>query len=212
MTETESEMSVEIAILSTADSTLAAVNGRLESMQGEFAVLTVPGSGSGRLVRWGSRLRFWTTVAGQALEATGAVVSTAGGTDGREDRQVVVRLWECVPRRQKRSSQRQPLKTPLRMRLVHPDHANSILEESWIDGWGVDISAGGARVRVPDSVQWSGVVELEIPAGEPAEPEILRGRVLRVRTPRANMEYVEVAVKFECLSVESGLRLAIGAG
>jgi hypothetical protein len=240
---------VPLDVLNNRSEAIARFDANLLHLHGDCAVLTLPAQASLSLVHWGTQVRFWISDGPHGYEVEGVVTardtdSPAGrapqsslGIAGQETdsveispiREIVVRLWKCLPFEERRTNRRRWTRFSVRL---HPlpesksvsagqalENITVVAAESacWERGWAVDISGGGMRLRTYAClpVRQRLVAQFWLPnknqdhAASHAHCFALNGRVLRsekARTRTADM--YETMLSFEHLSTEDGLALS----
>lgn len=220
---TASELPVDVAVLDQHDSAIAQLAATLLLLHEDRAVISLPARSVDAYLRWGTRVRFWMSDGTHGYEVTGAVVAHDAASTDDLSRRVVVRLWECQPRNQKRLLPRCRVRFPVALRS-----GEAVVgvpgEPQWEAGWSVDLGAGGMRLRTHCRYRWARQIEVKfrLPterktpesskfASEPADMGhefCLLARVLRLTLPQAQTRAMELAVSFELLTLEDGLSLA----
>ena len=228
-------LTVDIEVLDADNRTLARMPAKLKNLDGESAIICLPLQDSFRRLRWGTRVRFQMGEGPSCYLVTGMVVAEEleGLLDDEEnepnvqEQELLIRLWECrsieqrrrLPRRSSRFSVHfAPIPTPKpggsgpEKRSL--ERTAVVEEENWREGWCVDIGGGGMRLRTPDTGNIGKRLRvhfnLVIPQAD-FNKEVcfdLQATVLRVAPCGRNASQLEIAVRFEHLTVEEGIALA----
>ncbi len=221
---TASELSVNVAILDNEDAAIANMRATLHQLQEDLAILFVPQQNACTCLHWGSRVRFWMADGLQGYEVTGIVVAHEQVTE-EAGQKVVLRLWECQSRQQRRALPRRNMRFPVI--LLRPEaepqeqclgtNVSSDLKPPLKESWCIDIGAGGMRLRTAYQETWPKRLELqfrlpELRDGLGCEQTAnrsyrLTGQILRVTPARRHKGSVEIAVKFDLMTIEDGLSL-----
>ena len=224
-----SELPIRLEILDQAGQRLFDARARLKELDDTHAVIALDEPQSGARVHWGSPVRFEVEDGMRRYELTGAIVareaedipvageSAADESANAPTREFRVHIWECKLNVQRRSLPRRKLKFPVNFRPLCAETLEETGEDQAesIEGWCVDIGPGGIRVRagalpvVPARMS----IEFSLPVSDPCRGIDsmhrfqLTGRVIRAEPQGRQRDSMEIALKFERLSVRDGLVL-----
>ena len=190
---------IDIEILGASDNALQVIPAELRHLDGEGAVLVVPENKAKRL-HWGARVRFEIGDNPTVYEIVGTVVAYEPQEDTGEI-EIILRLWECRPVSQMRSTPRR------RSRFsVSVCAAGSSVP---MVGQCLDIGGGGMRLRVPalDPMPVHLMLQFGLPPESAAILE-LQGRIIRAVPCERGEGHMEVALCFERLTVSQGMAIA----
>lgn len=215
----ESQLPINLEVLDAGGGVLSGMAATLAHLDGEWASIALYPDDPPACLHWGARVRFQLGKGTTSYEVTGVVVAhdmrrsaaAEEETTHSEPHEVRIRLTECRPRPQRRSGPRRRTRFAVSYR---PISAAGGMEPEWRRAWCVDVSASGMRLRadridpMPERLQ----LEFTLPSGKAATsaPRLfrVRGHLLRVEVSRRCAENIEMAVKFERLSVEDGRELS----
>ena len=230
------EQQVNLEVLDNRQLPLCTVPATLLSMHGEWATALVPAEANPSGLRWGAWVRFWIGEGPESFEVIGAVTAvelqreslerTSSPTQKTRPREVLLRLHEFRSVSQRRIAPRQFRQTKIWFRSVSKeeyqlDDLNNYgmkgdrSASEWNSGMCIDVSPGGMRIRAEADAQENEnlFLSLTFPTRKfDAEAQKfqfqLPCRVIR-RTPCIrNASAVEIAVKFDSLSVDDGIALS----
>ncbi len=192
-------MPIDIEILDASDNAQQVIPAELHHLDGESAVLMLPSAKAKRL-HWGTRLRFEVGDNPTVYEVTGVVVACEPQSDS-ETAEILVRLWQCTPVSQMRSTPRRRSRFAVGFRPVDSPTLRT--------GHCLDIGGGGMRLRVPalDPLPERLALQFSLPF-EPNETLELQGRVIRAIPCERGAAQMEVALCFERLTVTQGMAIA----
>ena len=209
------DLDIELEALDLQERPLFCVPACLHDLHGELArVSTLAGRNVSRL-RWGSPVRFWLEGATASYEATGMVVGIeAGESPENSDLTLTLRLWELRPKSQQRLQKRRRTRLNLEYRFLSDkmEGKESTTDAEWQSGKTLDIGAGGLRFRTEKTdckATPSERVEVRfsLPEGEESRPFVLKGTVLRWSETGKTVPALEIALKFDTLTLAESLAL-----
>lgn len=215
------ETPIQIEVLNANDSPISRAAATLHYLDGERAACTigtpVPIAG----LYWGARVRFRLDGDPHYYEIVGSVVAhkTVESTDEDQvtgSQEILLRLFECRIGSQRRQSSRLAARFAVRYRCLETSQVetDSLSDADWYCGWCVDIGGGGMRLHTSEPLDPPQRVLLHfvLPTSTEAEatPQTifcLQGRVLRRKTLGRQAGSIEMAIKFENLSVQDSQAL-----
>jgi len=225
-----SEMPVRLETLDQSGQCLSSTMARLNHLDETHALISIEEPASAARLHWGSPVRFELEDGMSRYEITGVIVARQeeDGEPRRDDSdnlesqtprwEVRVRIWECHLNVQRRTLPRRRVRFRVRLRELQEspqDCLDARPPADPIPAWCVDIGAGGIRVRthklesVPPRMQ----IEFCLPMREDKMgPETshgfcLRGRVIRASPYGRHSDDLDIAFRFECISVRDGMAL-----
>ncbi len=192
-------MPIDIEILDASDNALQVLPAELRHLDGEAAVLVLASAQANRL-HWGTRLRFEISDNPSVYEVTGVVVACEPQRDA-DVTEIRIRLWECRPVSQMRSTPRRRSRFVVAFRPVDSPTLKT--------GHCLDIGGGGMRLRVPalEPLPKRFAVQFCLPS-EPSETLELQGRIIRATLCERGATQMEIALCFERLTVAQGMAIA----
>ena len=203
-------VSIQLEALNLKGKLIGETPAMLQYIDSETAVIRLEANASGSYLRWGAPVRFHVEHETVRYDVTGYVnelsrESLATEPDGGDIR---IKIWDCEPSNQRRESPRRKGKFTV---LFRP--AFNPPQGEWQVGWCLDLSAGGIRFRIPRIENLSEKLELEFtPTFGSAEssqiPFRLKGKTLRADAYGRRSDQLEVALKFEGLTIEQGMSLS----
>jgi hypothetical protein len=232
------EASINLEVLDNKDNAVSGTTAVLRHLDGEWATVCVETESRVPCLHWGSRVRFFIGEGTSAYECIGTVTAHALASrsaadsptaSGQVSGELLLRLHECRPCRQKRKQPRRFARFAVHFRPLEtrreatessesPDAAGFEEQaETWLRAWCVDIGGGGMRIRAARLNDVCAYVQVRfaLPAArqESADSEggrsfCLTGRVLRSAPCGRHADSVEMAVRFVDLSVEEGAALS----
>ncbi len=230
------EQRVNLEVLDNRQMPICTVPANLLSLQGEWATVMLSPDVSISGLRWGAWVRFWMGEGSSSYEVIGTIAalelqrenleSTNSEQIPAHSREALIRLQEFRPVSQRRTSQRHFHQTKILFRQISKAdlqqadaYINQTFSDSdsseWIAGICIDISPGGMRIRTDTDIPENEHILLNFSFdkinGESAEPPkrfLLSGRIIRRSACIRNSAAVEMAVKFDSLSVEDGMALS----
>jgi hypothetical protein len=223
----ERSATVTLEVLDARHHAISTVAATLHYLDGELATLDMAADGGTVGLHWGARVRFWVGTGAQGFEIIGAVVG-CGLSDGDESdeeadeprREICVRLFECRPAPQRRSSPRRRIRLPISFAVLAGDDPELLAETAdapampaapeypcayeWRDATLIDLGCGGVRMRIDgiSSAPSRVLIRLTLPAYEhvagavPARTFELPGEVLRAEPSRRRAGSLVIAAKF----------------
>ncbi len=233
--QTEEQL-VNLEILDNRQMTLCTIPATLLNLHGEWACVLVAAEENPSGLRWGAWVRFWIGNGTNSYEVIGSVSALELQRESLEEacsiphqkqsREVMIRLNEFKPVNQRRHTPRHFRQAKI---LFKPDsktvdHLNNFPETypkfgepgyEWISGMCIDVGPGGMRIRTSSAAQQNEYLLLCLTFPEQKTESnieksqfLLPCRVIRCSPCIRNSTAVEIAVKFECLSVDDGIALS----
>lgn len=225
----DTDLPTTLEVLNGKDEVLSGMAARVCHLDGDWAFLTLPPGQAPSCLHWGSRVRFRFGEKAASYEVVGVVTGHETNSESEEIaplREVRVRLLTCGHVSQRRSEPRRfarclaqlrPLATPAPRAQSGEEEEDPTCDETWTAAQCVDISGSGIRLRIPaaaappDQIQ----IQVALPAFTAAKNKkdvgpllCVQGRVLRRALCGKHNDLLEIAVKFETLSVADGLLLS----
>lgn len=226
------DLPINLDVLDADNGVLASLSVRLRHLDGEWATIVLEPKQRATCLHWGSRVRFWIGDGLHGYEVIGSIVahelqraSSRTSTTAPSPQEALVRLWECRQVDQRRQTPRRVARFPVEFRILKantPDNASTSPQAEpsspkWHPAHCLDIGAGGMRLRTDRLAVTPKHLEVRFalppvaetdPAAETASHHFrLLGRVLRTEPSEKSEHSLEIAIKFERLSVEDGLAL-----
>jgi hypothetical protein len=211
---------IDLETLDPQGNVIASVAASLQHLDGEMAYLHIPIEEPMSGLQWGARVRFWVEDGPRGYEVTGGVAGyqeEESEDPERAYREIRVRLWECRLAPQRRSTPRRRGRFAVQyLPLGFTDIAPAAEDGAWQRGWCVDIGGGGMRLRLPQgaTVPERLALRFTLPKGRETRTVSSRrefdvlGIVLRQSASGNRDGSLELAIKFQRLSIEDGLALS----
>jgi hypothetical protein len=211
---------IELETLDARDTPLAEYCAMLQHLDGETAVLRLRAS-EACCLHWGARVRFCVDEGPLGYQIIGMVVGH--GEVEKEDTteaaysDIILRLWECRPAHQRRSTPRRRTRFQVSYLPQSATEGTTLpLEGEWLRAWCVDIGGGGMRLHLakPLCLPERLTLRFTLPsrAGEssksPRRTLEVQGHVLRCKAYGRRGDHIELAITFQRLSVEDGMALS----
>jgi len=223
-----SEIPVRLEILDQIGQRLFGAAAKLTSLDESHALLALEEPLSAAQLHWGSPVRFEVEDGLRRYEITGAIVerqeedraADAVEEASRNSRiwEIRVRLWECKLNVQRRALPRRKLRLPVSFRIMcgeEPLNGGLEAPPEVVKGWCVDIGAGGIRVRTQrlETVPTRVHLEFRMPVSDgvhgmdTVHQFCMAGRVIRAEPHGRYSDGMELAIRFEHISVRDGMVL-----
>ncbi|MBC7527627.1 MAG: PilZ domain-containing protein [Chthonomonadaceae bacterium] len=206
---------IELEALDWQERPLFCIPACLHDLHGERARISAAAGQNVSRLRWGSPVRFWLEGATGSYEATGMVVGIEPGeSPENSDLTLTLRLWELRPKSQQRLQKRRRTRLKLEYRLLSDkmEGNKDATHSEWQSGKTLDIGVGGLRFRTEKTdckATPSARVEVRfsLPEGEESRPFVLEGNVLRWSETGKTVPALEIALKFDTLTLTESLAL-----
>ena len=205
------DVSIQLESLNLNGKPISETPAILQHLDSEQAIIRLHPQTPKSHLRWGLPVRFRVEQEAKHYDISGVIVGWNRETDGIEPEggEIQVRIWDYVHADQRRDSPRRKGKFAVSFRPASRDEK----QDDWQVGWCLDIGGGGIRIRVPRVESFAERLELEFtPSFGAVVSESasfrLTGRTLRSEPYGRHSDQLEVALKFESLSVEDGMALA----
>jgi hypothetical protein len=212
---------VELETLDARDNPLAEYCGSLLHLDGESAVLRLRALDA-RGLHWGTRVRFFVDEGPLGYQIVGMIVGLQESEEndpmtGPPKCDITLRLWECRPAHQRRGTPRRRSRFAVSYLPLSATQGSTLPEEEmWLRAWCVDVGGGGMRLHlakplcIPERLALRFTLPLR--SGEPSTSSRrvleVEGRVLRCTAYGRRGDHIELAIKFQRLSVEDGMALS----
>lgn len=219
------EIPVQLEVLDAQDNTLSSMTAMLRHLDSKGAILTLAADAPATCLHWGSRIRFSMEDGAQRYEISGAVIAHdresehgADAQSGEPQKEIWMRVWECHTAAQRRTTPRREVRFAVRYHPMNLDNPSLLpeTEGAWQEGWCLDIGGGGMRMRAPLPASIPERLHLQFclptrpdtETDKPARLFRLMGRVVRAERCGRFRESIDMAIRFERLSVADGLAIA----
>ena len=219
---------VRLEALDQKGNPLAGLTAKLQHLDEDYALVTLDDPRPARCFHWGAPIRFNLEDGLRRYEFTGVIdqrnqdASNLAEGEAAADREqgaceFRIRLWECHPVVQRRVLPRRKLRFAVQFRSAcdEIEEDSSDVPAETISGTCADIGAGGMRIRTHTLVNTPARIALSfrLPVsgganGLDEEREFcLFARVIRADVCGRHNDCMDIAVRFERLSVADGLVL-----